>query len=136
MGEMNVVFLSLGANLGNREENISKAELALEKYVGQIHLRSKPYYSAPVGFDSPHEFCNMCLKLTTLLDPIALLETIERIETELGRNLAEKGTYADRVLDIDIIFYNDLKLISERLTIPHPRWTERQFVVIPLMEIL
>lgn len=136
MGKMNVVFLSLGANLGNREENFSKAELALEKYVGQIHLRSKPYYSAPVGFDSPHEFCNVCLKITTQLDPISLLDTIERIEADFGRKLHDKGTYVDRELDIDIIFYNELQFQSERLIIPHPRWAERLFVVIPLLEIL
>ena len=132
---MNVVFLSLGANLGNREENFSKAELALEKYVGQIHLRSKPYYSAPVGFDSPHEFCNVCLKITTQLDPISLLDTIERIEADFGRKLHDKGTYVDRELDIDIIFYGQRIIEEPQLIIPHKAYEKRKFVVSPLLEL-
>lgn len=132
---MSIAVLSLGSNLGDREEHISKALLLLSERVGALLAVSKPYFSAPQGFQSPHEFCNVCAKIATTLDPHELLRITQAIELELGRIKKEKGRILDRIIDIDIVFYDDLVLETDELILPHPRWNERLFVVEPLKEI-
>lgn len=132
---MSIAVLSLGSNLGDREEHISKALLLLSERVGVLLAVSKPYFSAPQGFQSPHEFCNVCAKIATTLDPHELLRITQAIELELGRIKKEKGRILDRIIDIDIVFYDDLVLETDELILPHPRWNERLFVVEPLKEI-
>lgn len=132
---MSIAVLSLGSNLGDREEHISKALLLLSERVGALLAVSKPYFSAPQGFQSPHEFCNVCAKIATTLDPYELLRITQAIELELGRIKKEKGRILDRIIDIDIVFYDNLVLETDELILPHPRWNERLFVVEPLKEI-
>jgi len=137
MESLNTVVLSLGSNLGPREQHITQAEALISKNIGAVTAASQPYYSEPVGFVSTHEFCNVCLKITTKLNPMELLRATQEIERMMGRM---KGTTdvlkRDRTIDIDIIFFNELEWVSNELIIPHPEWNKRPFVVIPLLEVL
>lgn len=131
-----LVYLSLGANLGNREATINKALDLLATQVGPLIKRSSFFYSQPWGFDSPNEFCNLCASFTTSLSPLDLLHTTQSIEKQLGRTQKSNGAYQDRTIDIDIIFYGDIHLETSELTIPHPLWQQRDFVKVPLAEIM
>ena len=132
-------FLSLGSNIHPRHHFILQACTLIEERVGHIEARSSDFYSAPWGYVSQHEYLNIALKVQTCLTPDTLLDTTEQIERELGRVL--KNHYTDRSIDIDIIFCfddsgNAVSLSSERLTVPHPHWKERDFVYLPLKEIM
>ena len=131
-----LIFLSLGANLGNREATINQALDLLATQVGPLIKRSSFFYSQPWGFDSPNEFCNLCASFTTSLSPLDLLHTTQSIEKQLGRTQKSNGAYQDRTIDIDIIFYGDIHLETSELTIPHPLWQQRDFVKVPLAEIM
>ena len=148
------VYLSLGANLGNREETIDKALSLLAEQVGPLIKRSSFFYSKPWGFESPNDFCNLCASFKTDFSPLDLLHTTQAIERALGRK--EKtpvadNLYSDRCIDIDIIRAFDdngqeikCKITNHKsqmssaplLTIPHPLWRERDFVKVPLEEIM
>lgn len=132
-----IVYLSLGANLGYREETINKALELLAEQVGPLIRRSSFFYSKPQGFDSPNEFCNLCASFETGLSPLTLLHTTQAIERKLGRTQKSiDGVYHDRVIDIDILLYEGIQLSTEELTIPHPKMKERDFVMSPLHEIM
>jgi len=136
-----VVFLSLGANLGNREETIDKALNLLAEQIGPLIKRSSFFYSKPWGFDSPNDFCNLCAAFKTALSPLDLLHTTQAIERALGRQYKSiNGQYCDRTIDIDIIRVFDhekeIFIDTPELTIPHPLWHERDFVKVPLEEIM
>ena len=142
-----LIFLSLGANLGNREATINQALDLLATKVGPLIKRSSFFYSQPWGFDSPNAFCNLCASFTTSLSPLDLLHTTQSIEKQLGRTQKSNGVYQDRTIDIDIIrafddngneiFVNHQSPITNhQLTIPHPLWQQRDFVKVPLAEIM
>ncbi|NBX38855.1 MAG: 2-amino-4-hydroxy-6-hydroxymethyldihydropteridine diphosphokinase [Flavobacteriia bacterium] len=137
MESLNTVVLSLGSNLGPREQHLAQAEALISTNIGTVLATSQPYYSEPLGFVSSHEFCNVCMKITTLLNPMELLRATQEIERIMGR---VKGTAdvskSDRTMDIDILFFNELEWVSDELIIPHPEWHKRPFVVIPLLEVL
>lgn len=137
MEKLNVVFLSLGSNLGEREKHITQALHDLSERGVQLVSTSSYFYSEPVGFDSKHQFCNCCVKVLTSLDPFSLLHVIREIEAQNGRLVKSKnGIYADRTIDIDIIFFNQLELVTDQLTVPHPAWATRPFVYFPLIELV
>lgn len=187
------VYLSLGANLGQREQTLSEALRLLAPY-GEVQAVSEYYYSEPWGFTSPHGFCNICARFQTDLSPEALLQVTQHIERTLGRThktptsptsptssssaatsigLANSSigpadsssssaatsigpadsssapaphqpslpSYSDRPIDIDLILafaHNSSFIIhnSPTLTLPHPLWRERDFVLIPLRQVL
>ena len=130
------VYLSLGSNLGDKEGNLRHAAELLSRRVGRLVKMSQLYYSAAWGFESKNSFINCCVAIETDLSPFELLDTIEQIEREMGRqHKSRNGHYEDRLIDIDILYYDDWKIESERLTIPHPHIEERDFVRIPLSEI-
>ena len=142
-----LIYLSLGSNLGNREATINQALDLLATQVGPLIKRSSFFYSQPWGFDSPNEFCNLCASFTTSLSPLDLLHTTQSIEKQLGRTQKSNGAYQDRTIDIDIIrafddngneiFVNHQSPITNhQLTIPHPLWQQRDFVKVPLAEIM
>ena len=146
-----LVYLSLGANLGDREATINRALDLLTTHVGPLIKLSDFYYSKPWGFDSPNDFCNLCASFTTPLSPLDLLRTTQSIERQLGRTHKSNGTYQDRSIDIDIIrafdengneikceFINPKSPIGSvpLLTIPHPLWQQRDFVKVPLQQIM
>ena len=129
-------YLSLGSNIGAREQTLREAVRRMEQQMGTITRCSSFYYSAPWGFESENEFCNLCCALETALTPHEVLHRTQAIELQLGRTRkSADGHYADRTIDIDIIFYGDRVIMRPELTIPHPRWHLRSFVTVPLREI-
>ena len=131
------LYLSLGSNLGDREEMLNRAIALIGERVGEVQRVSSFIETEPWGFKSKHPFMNAaCLVLTTL-SPEECLEATQQIERELGRKRKSRnGKYHDRPIDIDLLMYDDLELSTPRLTLPHPRMKEREFVMIPLREIL
>ncbi len=129
-----VIYLSLGSNLGDREAHLEDACRLLQQRVGQVHQCSKVYYSMPIGYDSNHEYANICARVETSLDVIQVLQVTQSIERELGRTI--KNHYADRTIDIDLLFTDpEIVISTPQLTLPHPRMREREFVLVPLQEI-
>ncbi len=137
MEKVNVAFLSLGSNLGDRESQITQAIESMSLHGINLIRSSSFFYSEPMGFDSENHFCNMCVKVTTTLDPLMLLNRLKSIEQQFGRTKKSiNHTYEDRVIDIDLIFYNQISFHSIELTLPHPEWNKRPFVYWPLLELV
>lgn len=131
------VYLALGTNLGDKEGNILKAYNSIEERIGNISRRSSFYRSAPWGFTSDNEFVNTVICCTTTLSPKQILDITQDIEREMGRTMkSENGVYHDRIIDIDILIYDDAIINEPSLTIPHPLMKERPFVMIPLKEVI
>ena len=130
------VYLGLGSNLGNKEENIRKAITLINEQIGTVETE-------PWGFRSDNMFVNAVVRVSTQLTPMQLLRTTQQIERDMGRrkNLTvssspgEPRAYHDRPIDIDILLYDDWTVDEPELKIPHPLMQERDFVMIPLREI-
>lgn len=134
---MHKVYLSLGTNLGNRKRNIREALEKIGELVGVVERQSALYETKPWGFSSPNDFINACVLVDTMLAPRQLLGVTQRIEQEMGRiGKSQNGEYHDRIIDIDILMYDDLEVNEPDLVIPHPLMEERDFVMKPLKEIL
>ncbi|MFC1900820.1 2-amino-4-hydroxy-6-hydroxymethyldihydropteridine diphosphokinase [Chloroflexota bacterium] len=127
------VYLCLGSNMGNRQGNLDKALdfLSQRQPMGQV---SSIYDTEPVGNTEQPRFLNLCCEIYTRLSPEDLLKLVKGIETKLGR-AAPNAPNAPRPMDIDILFYGDRVVDTDDLIIPHPRLTERAFVLVPLAEI-
>jgi 2-amino-4-hydroxy-6-hydroxymethyldihydropteridine diphosphokinase len=132
---MTSAYLSLGSNLGDKIENLNAALKELNFKAGEIAKVSAVYETDPVGFYSEDKFLNICAELRTSLRPMKLLEIIHEIEELSGRKRENSREYSSRTLDIDIILFGDLLMENEVLTIPHPRFHERLFVLAPLNDI-
>ena len=134
-----VIYLGIGTNLGNREENLRKAVELLHERVGECIACSSVYRSAPQGFVSENEFANIVAVCQTIHSPEEVLLITQQIEREMGRTeKSVNGVYHDRVIDIDLLQARGDEAIrrsGERLTLPHPRMQERDFVMIPLREV-
>ena len=130
---MSKVYLSIGSNKGNRSELINKAIDEIEKKVGIILSRSNIYQSKSWGFDS-NDFYNLCLLIDTDIMPKSLLINLKKIEKSMGREDID-GSYSDRFIDIDILFYDNIITDLEDLKIPHPKIEIRKFVLVPMLEI-
>jgi len=117
----NDVILLLGSNINNPEKNIEIALEKIENQAGAILNKSELIITKPVEFESYNNFCNIAIKLKTHFSPIKLLSEMKAIEKSMGRvsDSAALGAYQDRIIDIDIILYNNIKFISKRLIIPH-----------------
>ena len=130
------VYLGLGTNLGDKETNLRMAVEEIGKRVGEITSLSAFHTSEPWGFQSENSFLNAVCCVSTELTPIDVLHITQEIERELGRlKKSVNGIYSDRMIDIDILLYDDLHIQTPELTIPHPLMRERDFVIIPLREI-
>lgn len=137
MNNCHRVYLSLGTNLGDREENMHRALQLLNLRVGKLERVSRMIETEPWGFQSENKFLNACCRICTALSPIQLLKATQKIERSLGRTEKSKnGIYHDRQIDIDILYYDDLTMNTPQLTIPHPHIREREFVTVPLREIM
>ena len=137
MNNCHRVYLSLGTNLGDREENMHRALQLLNLRVGKLERVSRMIETEPWGFQSENKFLNACCRICTALSPIQLLKATQKIERSLGRTEKSKnGIYHDRQIDIDILYYDDLTMNTPQLTIPHPHIREREFVTVPLREII
>jgi len=131
---MKVVFLGIGSNLGNRVENLKEAVEKTEEHIGRITRYSSVYETEPWGFQSTDQFLNMVLMVETKLAPSGLLGRILMIEALLGR-MRDGGQYSSRLIDIDILLYEDLVIDEMTLKIPHPKMQLRKFVLVPLCEV-
>ena len=133
---MHQVYLSLGSNLGDRKENLAQAIRLIGERVGEVLRTSSFVETEPWGFQSENRFVNAAILCETNLTPRQVLHTTQKIERELGRkHKSVGGHYADRLIDIDILLYDDLRVDEPDLQIPHPLMLERDFVMIPLGEI-
>ena len=130
---MNTVYLQLGSNIGDRKKFLEAAEFYISKDLGVIEKKSKIYESSPWGVDNQSFFLNQALLLNTKLDPFSLLDSILVIERDMGRVRVEK--WGERIIDIDILFFNDEIIESSDLCIPHRYISKRRFVLEPLFEI-
>ena len=131
------LYLSLGSNLGDREDMLRRAITLIEERVGAVQRVSSFIETQPWGFQSEHPFLNAAVMVRTTLSPIECLDRTQQIERELGRKSKSRdGKYHDRPIDIDLLLYGDQTVSTPRLTIPHPLMQERDFVMIPLREIL
>ena len=143
---MHTVYLSLGTNLGYRRRNIRRAIEKIGEQIGAVVRQSALYETEAWGFKSSHRFINAAVCVETMLSPRELLETTQDIERQLGRShktrknaegLPAEGTeYQDRLIDIDILLYDDIQVNEPDLQIPHPLMREREFVMQPLREIM
>ena len=155
--ELHQVYLGLGSNLGDKEENIRKAISMINEQIGTVVRQSALFYSEPWGYESRNQFVNAVICVSTALSPHQVLEANQRIEHLLGKTEAHAtertpihpspftlhpspftlhpSLYKDRPIDIDILLYDDLHIDEPQLKIPHPLMQERDFVMIPLREI-
>ena len=129
------VFIALGSNQGDRELNLLRAIAEIGKLVAtQITALSSIYETEPVGPVKQKNFLNAALRVETLFSPLDLLSELQRIETIIFKRV-RTVYWGPRPMDLDILFYGDIVLTGEDLTIPHPRLHERGFVLVPLAEI-
>ena len=133
---MSTLYLSLGTNLGDRQQNLKSALELIGREVGTVVSASDPIETEPWGFESPNSFLNIAIKVDTTLQPTEVLHATQEIERKLGRTRkTTDGEYHDRLIDIDILLYDDLVMNTPELTIPHPLMYEREFVMKPLLQI-
>jgi 2-amino-4-hydroxy-6-hydroxymethyldihydropteridine diphosphokinase len=132
---LNRMLLSMGSNLGDKIGYLENAIEAIKVSIGEIEYISSFHESDPWGYQSDNQFVNVCLTCFTSLTPLEVLKNIKTIEATMGRTKSKSG-YEDRCIDIDMIFYNQEEIHSEQLTIPHPQFKNRAFVIIPLQEII
>ena len=126
------IFIGLGTNLGDKLANLKAALEALQEFV-VIAKISSIYETAPWGYAEQDDFYNIVIEVNTDLAPPDLLDRFKTLESDLGRT--ESFRYGPRIIDMDILMYADLIYVSEKLGIPHPRMTERAFVLAPFAEI-
>lgn len=136
MIDKHVIYLGLGSNIGDKEAHIRQALTRIGELVGDIVRQSALYVTHPWGFESQNLFVNAVVCCHTTLPPRRLLAVTQQIEREMGRTVKSRnGEYHDRVIDIDILLYDDLHISYPDLKIPHPLMFQRDFVMTPLREI-
>jgi 2-amino-4-hydroxy-6-hydroxymethyldihydropteridine diphosphokinase len=130
---MNQAYLLIGGNLGNREQNMARARQEIETRAGLIIEASSLYQTGAWGKTDQPDFLNQVLKIETSLDAPELLEQLLTAEQTMGRFRNEK--YGPRIIDMDILFFNNDIINTASLQVPHPRLQERRFALIPMAEI-
>ena len=134
---LHTVYFSLGSNLGDKKQNLSTAIKLMEEQIGVLLRQSAFLETEPWGFQSDNSFVNAAICMETSLEPLEVLAETQKIERAMGRtHKSVNRDYHDRIIDIDILLYDDLNISTPQLTIPHPLMEERDFVMIPLREIL
>jgi len=134
---MHKLYIGLGSNLGNKEETLRRALELINKRIGSVKRTSSFIETKPWGFQSENSFLNAACMVETTLNPTECLKETQKIEQLLGRKRKSKnGVYHDRPIDLDLLLYDDLKMSTPELTLPHPLMQERDFVMIPLKEII
>jgi 2-amino-4-hydroxy-6-hydroxymethyldihydropteridine diphosphokinase len=129
---IHIVYLGLGTNLGDRSANLKAARGGLPPAIHVVAI-SPIYETKPWGFTDQSDFLNQVLKGETVLEPEALLVYLKSMEIKLGRTLSVH--YGPRLIDVDILFYDQLTLKTPDLTLPHPHLHERAFVLVPLADL-
>jgi 2-amino-4-hydroxy-6-hydroxymethyldihydropteridine diphosphokinase len=131
---MNTAYLLLGSNEGDRIQHLSQALNLIHQKAGTFIKQSAIYVTVAWGYADQPDFLNQVVSISTTLSPQQLLNELLAIEQEIGRT--RTGTkWMQRIIDIDILFYNDVVMTTEALTIPHPFIQDRRFVLVPLQEI-
>lgn len=130
---MNTVYLSIGTNMGNRAANLELVHSLISRNIGIVSKESSIYETAAWGVENQEDYYNQVLCVKTALEPTVLLHKCQVIEQKMGRVRMLK--WEPRIIDIDILFFNDLVLQEKELKIPHPLLQERNFVLKPLCEI-
>ncbi|MEM1323132.1 MAG: 2-amino-4-hydroxy-6-hydroxymethyldihydropteridine diphosphokinase [Bacteroidota bacterium] len=133
MEQLHQVYLHLGSNQGDRQQQLEGAQALIEASIGRIGQCSAIYETAAWGITDQEDFLNMALVVESALPPEAVMQAILAIEEQMGRKRVEK--WGPRVIDIDILFYDQLLINQPNLTIPHPHLQDRAFVLVPLLEI-
>lgn len=129
-------YIGLGTNLGDKESNILHA-LERMSEIGSVVLCSRNFYSEPWEFSSPNSFLNIVFAFETDKDPFELLAYTQQVEKDMGRQAkSNNGVYSDRIIDIDLLMYDGEDIHTDTLQIPHPLISQRDFVKIPLQEVL
>jgi deoxyguanosine kinase len=130
------VYLSIGSNVGDRLAAIENAVTLIRSRIGKILSVAPIYENPPVGFAADTLFYNTCVLVRTIFSALEVIDEIQEIEKELGRaNKTIDHVYSSRIIDIDIVFYNNEIIKNERLSIPHPLFQDRRFVLMPLNDI-
>ena len=124
----------MGSNIGDRKSNLINCLKLIEEKAGNINLVSSIYKNSAQGFDGDY-FYNLCLEITTSKNPQQILSIILKIEKDMGRKIRDSKNYESRIIDIDIILFDDLVLAEKNLKIPLPKFHDRNFVLLPLIEI-
>ena len=130
---MNIIYIQIGSNIGDRKSNIQKSMLQIETKLGKICRSSKIYESSPWGYTKQKDFLNSVIKVESDFNPFETLEILQKIENDLGR--VRKKKWDERIIDLDILLFNDQIINTVNLTIPHQYIQERNFVLVPLNEI-
>jgi 2-amino-4-hydroxy-6-hydroxymethyldihydropteridine diphosphokinase len=134
---MHKLYISLGSNLGNKEEKLHRAIELINERIGSVLRTSSFIETEPWGFQSENTFLNAVCLVETELTPMQCLRETQKIERLLGRTQkSTDGKYHDRPIDLDLLLYDDLQVNEEDLILPHPHMQERDFVMIPLREIM
>lgn len=134
-----IAHINIGSNLGHRAELISRAVMLVEKKVGKVEAISEPVETRADGFDSMNMFLNVGINVETGLKPVEIVAALREIELALdpaGRHRNDCGGYCDRRIDLDLICMGSTISADPRAIVPHPRMARREFVLIPLNEIL
>lgn len=130
------IYLGLGSNLGDKRAHLETAVRLIGERIGRVVIQSSVCQTMPWGFHSDNTFCNAAVCVDTTLTAIQVLNAIQRIEAEMGRTRKSvRGTYEDRIIDIDLLFFDDEIINEEMLTVPHPLLQHRMFVLMPMVEI-
>ena len=130
---MQTIYLHTGSNMGDPAHQLKEAIQHIEEQIGTVTQQSSVYETEPWGLPNQPNFFNQALEVKTTLVPEIVLQKIHQIEASMGRTRTEK--WAARNIDIDLIFYANQKIQTEELTVPHPHLQDRNFVLIPLLEI-
>ncbi len=134
-----IAHINIGSNLGNRAEIISRAVSLIDRHLGKVSSLSRPIESMPWGYDSPNPFLNIGANVETDLHADSILSILKKIEQIIApgeRHRNASGKYTDRTIDLDLICLGSFTCDNHWLTLPHPRMAQREFVLLPLAEIL
>jgi len=133
---METLVLLLGSNMGNKAQNINDAIQLIEKNIGKIDQKSSVYETEPWGNSDQDSFYNQAVLLHSSIAPNELLQKCQAIELQLGRDRTKEQKWLSRTIDIDILIYGNQIIKTPNLKVPHPELPNRNFALIPLMELL
>lgn len=132
---MNTAYLSLGSNLGNRHQNLVDVLSHIENYAGHVKEKSSVYETAPWGNEKQPNYLNQVISIETNLNPVSLLHELLAVERLVGRDRNKDEKWGPRVIDIDILIFDDQIVKLPEIKVPHPKMHQRMFVLTPFAEI-
>jgi len=127
------IFLLLGTNLGDKSQNLVNAMALIGENIGAVRQKSSVYKTAAWGKTDQPDFFNIAIEVVTVLTPLEVLQMTQQIEKRMGREKREH--WGERLIDIDILLFEDIRVNTPALTIPHPELINRRFALVPLNEI-